>query len=280
VAHPSRWYVWSFGLLTALVVVLAPLTAEAQRRGRFGPQPVVRTSVVVVGGIGYPRYAFFDPWYDPWYQYPYPRRYPPYGPYGDPRYYEFNSALRIEVTPKQARVFVDGYAAGEVDDFDGAFQRLHLRPGGHEIAIYLEGSRTLRHAIYVRPGTTERLRDTMEPLGAGEVSELPTPAVEPPDAGRPGEGARQAPPAPGMREAPARFGTLLLRVQPVDAEVIVDGERWSTSDSQDQIAIRLPEGRHRVEVRRDGFARYVEDVLIRNGRSLTLNVSLKAGAMN
>jgi hypothetical protein len=75
----------------------------------------------------------------------------------------------------------------------------------------------------------------------------------------------------------ARFGTLLLRVQPGDAEIFVDGEPWSTSDRDVQIAIRLPEGRHRVEVRRDGFARYVEDVLIRRNGTLTLNVSLKAG---
>ena len=277
--HPSRRHIWLLGAAAALVVLLTPLGAEAQRRGR-APGPAVRTSVIVIGGVGYPRYAFYDPYYDPWfgwYQYPYPRVYPPYGPYGDPRYVDFSSAVRIDVTPKEAQVFVDGYAAGEVDDFDGVFQRLYMRPGGHEIAIYLDGYRTQRHAIYVRPGATERVRGTMEPLKPGEASELPAPAPEPPDANRPGEMSGQRPPSPGTREAPARFGTLLLRVQPSDAEVLIDGERWSSLGDQEQIAIRLPEGRHRVEIRRDGYARYVEDVLIGVNRGLTLNVSLRAG---
>jgi hypothetical protein len=41
------------------------------------------------------------------------------------------------------------------------------------------------------------------------------------------------------------------------------------------MTIRLPEGRHRIEVRREGYARYVEDVLIRRNATLTLNVSLR-----
>jgi hypothetical protein len=280
VLYSPRRHTWLLGALALLVVVLAPLTAEAQRH-IYGPGPSVRASVVISGGFGYPGYGFYGPWYDPWFQpwygpwlpYPYPGWYPAYGPYG----YEFSSALRIEVPSKQAQVFVDGYYAGEVDDFDGTFQRLQLRPGGHEITIYLQGYRTVRHAIYVRPGATERIRDTMEPLSPGETSELPAPPAGPPDAGQPGDTNRPSSRSPVVREAPARFGTLLLRVQPGDAEILVDGERWPTSGGEGQIAIRLSEGRHRIEVGRDGFARYVEDVLIRIDRSLTLNVSLKAG---
>jgi hypothetical protein len=284
VVHPSRHHVWFLGAAALLTILVTPLGAEAQRRGRASvrvPVPVVRTSIVVIGGIGYPRYGFYDPFYDPWVGwYQYPRRYPPYGPYGDPRY-DFTSAVRIEVTPKEAQVFVDGYAAGDVDDFDGIFQRLNVRPGGHEIAIYHEGYRTKRHAIYLRPGATEHIRGAMEPLGAGETSELPVPAkkTEMPDAYRPDERGDQRPPSTRDREAPGRFGTLLLRVRPADAEILVDGERWETTSGQEQIAIRLPEGRHRVEIRREGFARYVEDVLIRVNRGLTLNVGLK-GAEN
>jgi hypothetical protein len=166
-------------------------------------------------------------------------------------------------------VFVDGYYAGEVDDFDGVFQRLRVRPGGREIAIFLEGHRTMRRAIYVRPGETEHIRGALEPLGPGETSALPEPA-ESAEVDEPRRGPAEPPPPPA-----AWFGTLLLRVQPADAEIVVDGETWTTTDRQDRMAIRLPEGRHRVEVRRDGYARYVEDVLIRRNATLTLNVSLK-----
>ena len=248
---------------------MLPSTADAQRRaGPRGSAP--RATVVIVRGIAFPRYVHYDPWYrygTPWVHY---QRRGPYGPYGT--YDGFNSGVRIEVTPNHAQVFVDGYLAGDVDEFDNVFQRLRLRPGGHEIAIYLEGYRTIRRSIYAQPGATEHIRETMQPLGPGETSELPAPA-DPQAVDRPGP----RPPDSRVALPAARFGTLLLRVQPGDAEILVDGEPWSTSDRGDQVAIRLPEGRHRVEVRRDGFARYVEDVLIRRNAALTLNVSLKAG---
>ena len=53
-----------------------------------------------------------------WYPYPplYPYRYHPMD--------NLRSAVRLEVTPKEAEVYVDGYYAGIVDDFNGTFQRL------------------------------------------------------------------------------------------------------------------------------------------------------------
>src|SRR5439155_20300398 len=68
--------------------------------------------------------------------------YPP--PY---RYARADASLRIEATPKQAEVYVDGYYAGIVDDFDGTFQRLHAQPGQHEITLYLDGYRTVRQRV-------------------------------------------------------------------------------------------------------------------------------------
>ena len=57
----------------------------------------------------------------------------PWGPYGYPPYrgYAWIPARRsgIEVKPKEAEVYVDGYYAGIVDDFDGTFQRLQRDAG-------------------------------------------------------------------------------------------------------------------------------------------------------
>lgn len=36
--------------------------------------------------------------------------------------------IRIQGAPKDAHVYVDGYYAGIVDDFDGTFQRLNVEP--------------------------------------------------------------------------------------------------------------------------------------------------------
>ena len=39
--------------------------------------------------------------------------------------------------------------------------------------------------------------------------------------------------------------------------------------------IRLSPGRHKVEIRKDGFERYSEEIGVRENRTFTLNVSLK-----
>lgn len=261
----------------AAVVMAAPTLAEAQRR-RPVRGPVVR-SVVYVSPY-YPRF-----YYDPWYQWGYPYPIPPYGSrYGG--LFEFNASVRIQVTPRDADVFVDGYLAGKVDDFDGVFQRLRLRPGGHDITIFLEGYETVRDAIYLEAGSERKLQFSMNKLAAGERSEPPPQPAAPPD-----DGDRELPltpaptmrrPAPIDRENPgervptaSRFGTLSIRVQPGDAEILIDGERWAAPGGQDRIAIQLSEGRHRVEVRREGMSTYTEDILIRRGATFTLNVSLK-----
>jgi hypothetical protein len=262
----------------AAVVMAVPTLAEAQRR-RPVRGPVVR-SYVYVGPYAYPRY--YSAW---WYQWGSPYPYPPYG-YG--LYNAYTASVRIQVTPRDADVFVDGYRAGKVDDFDGVFQRLRLRPGGHEITIFLEGYETAREAIYLEVGGERKLQFALNKLAAGERSEPPPPPMARDD--------QEQEPAPEMRgrtprreqagdrdrdveverNAPnARFGTLSLRVQPGDAEILIDGERWNAPGNQDRISIELTEGRHKVEVRRQGMSTYTEDVLIRRGATMTLNVSLK-----
>ena len=135
--------------------------AEAQGRRGGG-------RIVIGGGLGYgygpgPFYYGFDPFWGP-YSNPYGAY--PYGAGGQ-------SNLRVEVTPRQAEVYVDGYDAGPADDFDGIFKRLHTTPGGHSITLHLEGYRTVTQSVYVPPGTTFKLRDTMEKLAPGEISEQP-----------------------------------------------------------------------------------------------------------
>jgi hypothetical protein len=83
--------------------------------------------------------------------------------------------VRVLATPEQADVYVDGFYAGVVDDFDGALQRLPVTPGGHAITLYLEGYRTVTRHIAVTADSTVTLKITMHNVGPGEVSELPPP---------------------------------------------------------------------------------------------------------
>jgi len=280
-------------VLAALSVWAAP--ASAQRRGGFRPR------VVITGGFYRPFgfYDFYDPWYSPWYQYGPYAPWGPYGPYDGPYgggYYridELTSSLRLEVSPKAAEVFVDGYRAGIVDDFDGFFQRLRVRPGEHELVLYLDGYRTVRQQVSLRPGADQKVQYTMVPLPPGEKAEArPVPPPEPPQGdsqnppqnyGRRG-GPPQAPPqrmpppsaprTPAPSPADSRYGSVSIRVQPADADVMIDGERWSGPASQDRLVVQLSEGRHHVDVKKDGFEQYSSDVQVRRGETVTLNVSL------
>src|SRR5262245_49190615 len=50
-------------------------------------------------------------------------RYPPVYYPGAYRY-EPDSSLKFSIKPKDASIYVDGYFAGKVEDYNGAFQRL------------------------------------------------------------------------------------------------------------------------------------------------------------
>jgi hypothetical protein len=77
-----------------------------------------------------------------------------YGYYALPPGFAFGS-LRIVDAPRFAPVFVDGYYAGEVDDYDGIFQRLNLEPGRHlvEVDVY-PGAPPLEYDVFIEPGRT------------------------------------------------------------------------------------------------------------------------------
>jgi hypothetical protein len=262
------------------ISTLWPSEVLAQRAVR---RPSGRTVVVVRPSYYYPRYywpyyyggfysgfyGFYDPFY--WGQYRYP---PPY--YG--RYYDETGAARLQVTPRNAQVYVDGYFAGVVDDFDGTLQRLNVDAGEHELQFFLEGYRPFTIKVLFVRGRTLKITHTMEPLGPG----VPQPTPPKPDESvraRPYGGPvdsrpRQMPARPGRD---SDFGSLLLRVRPSDASILVDGEPWTAPQGEDQFVIEMSEGPHRVEVRKNGFQTYSTTVRVRRGETVRLNVSLTAG---
>jgi len=210
-----------------------------------------------------------------------------------------DSSVRLEVKPKQAEVFVDGYYAGIVDDFDGTFQRLRLPPGQHEIQIYMAGYHTVRQHIFLTPDNTFKLKYDMEKLGPNDPPEarpVPPPTPPPqaappgqqpqypqyPPQGRSGRHAPQQQPPQQPSGAPApppgqpALGTLAIRVQPLDADLFVDGERWVGPQQNDSLLIELREGRHTIEVRKAGFRTYVTEVDIHPGETASVNISLRS----
>jgi hypothetical protein len=91
---------------------------------------------------------YFDLHYNSYIWHPYSvYRYGSYGSYGYPV-----GELRLKVQPRDAQVFIDGYYAGQVDDFDGLFQSLRLEEGEYQVEIVLPGYEPLAFDVRIFPG--------------------------------------------------------------------------------------------------------------------------------
>ena len=290
----SRKLLYGTMLMTGLLVAAGHVPADAQSRrghaprtrvpapGRVRVAPLVR----VHGARWYPHGAYYR-WGWGWGGWP--GYFPPY-PY--PYYYGYGYAtasVRTQVEPKSAEVYVDGHLAGMVDDFDGIFQRLQVEPGGREITIYKEGFRSYSERLYLRTGHNHNIRHILEPLPPGEPNE-PRPVAT--AAARPGppddvyaqpqpeferEPVRVVEPAGGHElpaVSPSNFGQVAIRVQPQDAEVLIDDEPWRGPQGAERLVVHLRPGTHRVEIRKEGFDPFVTSIEVKRGESVVLNVSL------
>jgi hypothetical protein len=292
-----------------LALIPAPADAQRVRGGGGGVRMAQHGGRTIVGGHGggywggywgapYWGGFWWDPlWIGPYWGFPYYR-------YWERGYYDDSAELRLEVRPKDAQVYVDGYYAGIVDDFNGVFQRLHVRPGNHELALYLPGFRTVRQNLHLGVGQDSKIKFDLIPLGPGETNPpAPQPAAQPsvqqgygyePDAPdmavqpqRPAMPRRPARPAPAPQPAPAPppppgneaeqgqgYGSLVIRVQPAGADIVIDGERWQGPEGSERLVIQVSEGSHRIEVRKEGYTPFSTTVRVRSGETAPVNVSL------
>jgi hypothetical protein len=70
--------------------------------------------------------------------------------------------LRLDVSPRHAQVYVDGYYAGVVDDYDGVFQGLKLEPGTYRIEITAPGYETLSFDVRISPEQKIRYEGSLQ----------------------------------------------------------------------------------------------------------------------
>jgi hypothetical protein len=199
----------------------------------------------------------------------------------------------VLVDPEDAKVYVDGYYAGKVDDFDGFNQRLYVLRGQHEILLKRDGYRSIRYRVYIVPGETTKIEhDMTKGVGEETLQDLTGGRVDPPEDRYAPDPRRRderdhepevedAPPPPhqgrddaglGMSPGVGR-GTLALTVQPADASVYVDGEFRGTG--RQLRTLEMAPGMHRVEVVRPGVPTFQREVEIRPGRTENLQAILE-----
>ena len=201
-------------------------------------------------------------------------------------YYSDTASMRLQVTPRETEVYVDGYYAGTVDDFDGMFQRLEVEPGEHELTLYLQGYRAITQKIFLQDRGTFRIRQAMTPLAAGEPQDArPVSAPRQSASTRAPADPRDPRPAQNPRDrdrdrdrervrGDAGFGAIAVRVQPADADVLIDGERWEGPRGDEALVVQVAPGPHRLEVRKGGYRSYTADVTVTAAQTSPLNISL------
>lgn len=115
------------------------------------------------GGLGFGDY--YDGFYDPWSQ----GGYQVYGPDqgegpGGMSSSLYAGSLHLKLKPRDAQVFVDGYYAGVVDDFDGIFQGLRLEAGPHRIELRAPGYESARFDVQIAPDRKTTYRGDLAPV--------------------------------------------------------------------------------------------------------------------
>lgn len=214
-----------------------------------------------LGYYYHPYFGFyFGPYYGPFYPYP--------GPYPYPARYSAGS-IRLKVKPVETEVYLNGYYAGIVDDFDGVFQRLYVPAGGHHIELRLDGYESYRRDVYVALGDSLDVTHVMQPAKAGT-----RPTAPPAPSSLPEEWTAVEPqPAGGQPASP--YGILAIRTDPADAQIVIDDEAWMPIAGQHEFLIHLPAGWHRLEVRKSAFRTFTTTVELSQGQTTRLDVRLE-----
>jgi hypothetical protein len=262
----------------------------------YGYYPYYGYSPYWSWGFGYYPYSglYFDSW---WWT-------PPY--YGAGVYVRSSSdtgSVRILVDQPKARVYVDGYYAGEVDDFDGMFQRLYVAPGEHDITVKLEGYLTHNFAVHVPQEGTLKLRWEMQ-SGEGHDG-TGDPTLAPPrrearapryDSGEDRYGEREAERdryregdrdrereaesdrSVSVERAPSAdagvgLGSVRFEVRPSDASIYVDGSFRGTG--RDLRSLELRAGPHRIEIVKPGYRTYERELTVDAAAYVDLAVELE-----
>ena len=123
---------------------------------------------LIYGSIGFPNYGFYggvgpSPFYYGHNGYGWAYGSGVYSTYPAYAYPHEAGGIRLKIRPRDAQVFVDGYYAGRVDDFDGVFQSLKVEAGGHKVEIRMPGFEDLELDVHVQPGRTITLDEYLKP---------------------------------------------------------------------------------------------------------------------
>jgi hypothetical protein len=118
-------------------------------------------------------------WGPGWYGPPYGYGYAPYG-YGYGAYAPGDwGVVDTDVSPEEARVYLDGRYIGIADDFDGYPDYLYLKPGHYRLEFRLDGYETRSIDLQARVGSKLDINESLKKIpGAKQHGSYDTPVPE------------------------------------------------------------------------------------------------------
>ena len=158
------------------------------------------------------------------------------------------ASLTLEVAPETATLYVDGNPVGTAEQFARPGARLSIPAGTYHLEIAASGYETEALDLSLTSGQVQPVKRELKK------------AVPPPPAKvEPGKPAKPA--GSGAAERPR--GDVLLVIAPADARVTVDGRYVCRAVAPgEEFRCRLPAGPHTLEVTRDGYRAYKEEVIV------------------
>lgn len=208
-----------------------------------------------------------------------------------------HGALDLDVSPEQAEIYVDGNLVGRADDFDGFPDYLWLEKGTYDVVIYLEGYQTIARQYSIYQGMVIDVEDRMTPGEAIRPESLVSKRTvnreerlrrdrENEDEWRRSQTWEDdqgvvEPRQPERRtqefDARGEPGRLVLRVEPGDATVYLDGRFLGTGDELSRLrsGLILDPGEHRLEVVRPGLEQKSKSFTVAAGEELRVVLDLE-----
>jgi hypothetical protein len=270
------------------------------------------------GYWGYPGWGWGGWWgWGPGYwggYYGYPYGYVVYAPGQYGAAYDW-TVVKTDVSPEEARVYLDGRYIGTADDFDGYPDYLYLQPGKYQLEFRLEGFESHSVTVEARAGGRYRFDnklkkiagakqygsyDTPEPEGglqrywgktkdaSGDVPLGPEAGSEagdwrgsqaPPPGTRPPSGTGE--PAEGtgisVAPAPAARARIQFRIEPADAVVYLDDHFAGTGEELSSLSrgLIVSPGAHKIVVSRPGYATQASQVEVTTERPQLVEITLE-----
>jgi hypothetical protein len=171
------------------------------------------------------------------------------------------ATVRLRIEPKEAALFLDGNPIGSAEHFSRHRADLRLPPGKYFLEAAFNGYTVLGEVLNVKAGQTVDI--------ARQLAKS--------DALVPNLNATTDSAHPGTPTRPT--GVLLLSGSPPDARVLLDGRFlcYANMVGDNRFLHRIPAGPHTIEVSREGYRSFREEIVISPLRPVERKIVLERG---